>query len=58
MKEAVRKYYGNNKIELEEQINMISGLRVLNIKGNHKKIFKELEYSLKRGHILKAITKN
>jgi hypothetical protein len=40
LKEAIKKYYDNSKINVEEEINMISGLRVLKIKGNHKKIFK------------------
>ena len=41
---------------LEPVLKLISGVRIMRLKGSKKRIFSELEYSLKKGHILKVLT--
>jgi len=35
---------------------MLSGVRVMKLRSNKKKVFNELEYSMKKGHVLRAAT--
>ena len=41
---------------METVLRIISGVRVVKIKSSKKRIFSELEYSLKKNHVLKALT--
>ena len=41
---------------METFIKVVSGVRVMKLKSSKKKIFNELEYSLKKGHVIKAFT--
>lgn len=37
-------------------MKLISGVRIMRLKSSKKKLFGEIEYSLKKGHAVKAYT--
>ena len=54
VKRAIEKLVSSH--ELETVLQLISGVRVIRIRSNKKNIFKELSFSIRKGHILKAQT--
>ena len=41
--------------ELETVLKLISGVRIIRLNSSKKRVFKQLEFSLKKGHTLKAL---
>ena len=46
----------SERYDLEPILKVISGVRIMRLKSSKKKLFSEIEYSLRKGHAVKAYT--